>query len=80
MKEPVIGHKVEMNNLIATQVDGVWIYKAKREDSIKKVKAKYKEKPEYALTIQYEGVSKARFQDQIKQTVLDITKLLKTKL
>ena len=70
---------IEVGNFIATQNEkGVWLYKAKEfHVPVKKVKAQYKEKPQYKLIEHYENVAKLRFKEELRTTVKEIVTFIK---
>lgn len=71
--------EIEVGNFIATpKGDGTWLYKSKDSNiPTKKAEAKYKEKPQYALIEEYEGVAKTKFRTRLNETVKEVVKFIK---
>lgn len=60
------------------QDNGTFLYKAKDNISKRKVvKSQYQEKPQYPLIQQYENEAVKRFQQDIKNTVVQVVQFLK---
>ena len=71
----------EIGNFVyEKQKDGTFLYKSK-EVSVdlksKKTKKKYKEKPQYKLIEVYENKAKKRFENNIKNLVIEVINILK---
>ena len=66
--------KQDIGNFTAEQIDGVWIYKAKENQPLLKVKASYKDKPQYPVINKMEQ----NFKDQGKKMITEsINQILK---
>lgn len=72
--------KIEVGNWIGEkQLDGSYLYKAKKSPSLLrpiKKKAQYKEQPQYPLIKEYEDVAKKRYKEDLRSIVVDIVKFI----
>ena len=66
--------QLEVGDFTAEQKDGVWLYKAKDQQSIIKAKASYKDKPQYPVIYKMEQ----NLKDQGKKMIINsIDQILK---
>ena len=66
--------QLEVGSFTAEQKDGIWIYKAKDEQPLSKVKASYKDKPQYPVIYKMEQNLKEKGKKMIVNSIDQILK------
>lgn len=66
--------QVEVGDFTAEQKDGIWLYKAKDQQPIVKVKPSYKDKPQYPVIYKMEQNLKDQGKNMIVNSIDQILK------
>ena len=68
--------QLEVGSFTAEQKDGIWLYKSKDEQPLSKVKASYKDKPQYPVIVSVEDEFKKQGKTMIVNMGVGIIKFL----